>query len=805
MGAKTRLRIWTALFILIASPLASAAPTTAGSNLWQAAESGNVAQIKQLIASRPDLNALDLDKGWTPLIYAIKGHHPDAVQILLDAGADPAAYSGRQHFSPLALAAGEGNIDILKLLLAKGADPNVATPPAWLPLMCAAANGDCEAIKLLLDHGADPNAYNSQNFTPLRAATANGQLDAMKLLMDRGARDQDFPDALYDAAAKGQLGVLKYLLDRGVHADDNYYGHSAVTVAGIMNHPDAVRLLLDHGAPVNAPEPGEWSLAASAAANGNVKFLNEMLQRGARITDHDDNALTQTALRGHAECLQILLDHGARPEDLDELIKKTVAQGQFHTSLILFRARHRWSLTPAAARPATTKPAAAEQVKALGTPTPQDRLLIAAYENNAAEAQEVLKAAPMTDLLVLSSAKIFALQRGNIATLHIITPAVANAVKAAAEQAKLNRRLIDIAGDGDLKLMVDLLRRGADVNATDPDKIGEPLTHAVKSGRIDAVQLLLDHGALINPQYAQVTALGSVKKGDLKMARYLLARGADPNIPSYSTPLFEAVGNADLPMIQLLLDAKAHINHKANYSGDTALIYAAANGKADVVKLLLENGADLTIKNKKGSTAMDIALANGDMKIAAILRSQGAPMQPTAAMPSMDAIFNKGYDGVKQWLNHGGDPNAVISPPDTWPPVRLLGFFIDFRGVPQIQRVKILELLISRGADVKQVEGAMTSAVYAGQSVPFLQILLKHGANPNESGYNNGATPLIAAAANGTLEQVTFLLKAGARPDIRMNSGQTALDVAREANRPNIVAALRKAMAAATSEPTSRE
>jgi hypothetical protein len=68
MDAITSLRAWTFFyFILAAATFAPAAPATAPT-LWQAAKSAHVDQIKQLIASQPDQNALYLENGWTPHI-----------------------------------------------------------------------------------------------------------------------------------------------------------------------------------------------------------------------------------------------------------------------------------------------------------------------------------------------------------------------------------------------------------------------------------------------------------------------------------------------------------------------------------------------------------------------------------------------------------------------------------------------------------------------------------------------------------------------------------------------------------------
>jgi ankyrin repeat protein len=136
-------------------------------------------------AVRAETNQPDMDRS----LYeaAIKG---DLQQIrdLLSKGLSD--YDGRDPLRepPLSIAAGLGKLEIVKLLLEKGANVNATDLLGQTPLMIAAKEGHLEIVKLLLAKGAAPNAKNSEGKTALDFATKAGRTEVVNLLKSRASR-----------------------------------------------------------------------------------------------------------------------------------------------------------------------------------------------------------------------------------------------------------------------------------------------------------------------------------------------------------------------------------------------------------------------------------------------------------------------------------------------------------------------------------------------------------------------------------------------------------------------------------------
>ena len=237
---------------------------------------GQTEIVTALIEAGADVNASP-EHDTTPLISAITGGSIEAVRKLLEAGAkiDQAdrlrrtplqvasqwkrteitslllASSATVDSSALPMAALNGSLDQVRLLLAAGADPNAGNGHA----LHEAARGcyrrdNTETIRLLLEGGARPGTE-KQEYTPLHRAAGLCSPEAVRLLLRRGAnpnaRDGSGVTPLISAAASGQLENVRLLLDSGadVNARDTY-AKSALDHAA--NYPDVQQELLRAGA-----------------------------------------------------------------------------------------------------------------------------------------------------------------------------------------------------------------------------------------------------------------------------------------------------------------------------------------------------------------------------------------------------------------------------------------------------------------------------------------------------------------------------------------------------------------------------
>ena len=188
-----------------------------------------------------------------------------------------------------------------------------------------------------------------------------------------------------------------------------------------------------------------------------------------------------------------------------------------------------------------------------------------------------------------------------------------------------------------------LHRHGADVNWQ--DSTGWTLLHpAADQGNIDAVQWLLDRGAILNTktsleQGGRLTALHSAAfQGHLQVCRMLLERNADVNAQNELgfTPLHLATTSFDhrdkLDVIRLLIEKGANVNARDD-DGCTPLHHSSLWAKEDYPilkgtirgsRLLLEHGAKINAKNKIGKTPLQLALEGCRLEMAEFLRGMGA-------------------------------------------------------------------------------------------------------------------------------------------------------------------------------------
>ena len=189
------------------------APATGGTPLMRAVRTGNADAVESLLAAGADVNASEGARGQNALMWAVTQHHAAVARLLIDRGADLEArttvsrqlvltccqenntdgngsiWTEQGGFTPLLFAARLGDLDGARLLLAAGAQVDVATPAGATALVVAAHSGHGSLAALLLEHGADPNAGGA-GYTALHAAVLRDDPDLAKALLAHGSESE---------------------------------------------------------------------------------------------------------------------------------------------------------------------------------------------------------------------------------------------------------------------------------------------------------------------------------------------------------------------------------------------------------------------------------------------------------------------------------------------------------------------------------------------------------------------------------------------------------------------------------------
>ena len=163
----------------IVDVLAAALPEL---DIFAAAALGRTEDLKKALA-QPDAVARVSYDGWTPLHLAAFFGHKEAARLLLDAGADLQAISSNSlRNTALHAATAGGHAGLALMLIDRGADVNVADAGGHTPLHIAAEAGLVEAVRALLARGADPLAVDAEDKTPLARAAARNHVAIVDLI-----------------------------------------------------------------------------------------------------------------------------------------------------------------------------------------------------------------------------------------------------------------------------------------------------------------------------------------------------------------------------------------------------------------------------------------------------------------------------------------------------------------------------------------------------------------------------------------------------------------------------------------------
>jgi ankyrin repeat protein len=488
-------------------------------------------------------------------------------------------------FTALHFAAESGHEDLVSMLLDFNANIDAKTDEQATPLQLAAANGYDAVVQLLIKRGAGINEKTGESGTALQSAAEKGKFGLVRTLIENGAdvnaQGGHNGNALQAAAGSGHAEVVKLLIAKGadVNANGGYYGTALQAAAGSYDHRShvIVELLLKMGAHVNA-NGGYYGTALQAAAHRKSELLVDLLLKmGAHVNAQGRFGSALQAASRSAKTAQLLLDRNA---------EVNLGGGEYGNALQAAAFHNNFKLV--------------EMLLERGARINEQGGLYGCALQAAAAA---------------GSEEIFHLLLKKGAVINIQGGRFGNVLQAAAYS-------------GSKAIVQELLRRGVNLH-TRGGEYGTALQAAAFDGHKAVVQMLLDKGADLNVQEGMHgSALDvAMSKASDEFVEFLLAQGADVNARGsiFQSPLHRAIVRDRLGCVQLLLKRGAEVN--ANVGGPyfvSALLLAASGYEIEIVRTLLDEGAEINMQCGQHGNALQAAARYGHSTIVKLLLDRGA-------------------------------------------------------------------------------------------------------------------------------------------------------------------------------------
>ncbi len=613
-----------ALMALMALSAGAFAVAGVSTSVLDAVASKDKSALRTLLKNGADVNAA-LGDGLTAIHQVAIDGDTELAQLLIYAGANLKATTRLGGYTPLLLAAKNGDAAMIETLLKGGADPNQATTNGTSPLMFAAASGNVAAVKTLLDKGADIAAKEkAMGQTPLMFAAANGRVDVVKQLVGRGA----------DVKATTKVVDLWAFTKEAEEA----FAAAVATAAPAAKKPaEGEAKTEDAATPDKAAKPDAATEAAKAAGLGGA-----------------------TTPSAPAKAPAVAKKAGMK----DGPPKVALAQ-------------------PPAAKPVAdskTPPAAAEPAKAAEAPKPK-KPLVGGVDRPYLYNELVAATGGMAPLHL-------AIRQGQAETVKALVEAGAdvNLVSAGDKTSPLLMAIVN--GQFDIALYLldqganpNLASENgaaplyAVVNVQWAPKAGYPQPRAYlqqKASYLDLMKALIDKGAVVDARLKKkvwyqgynfdlsgVDETGATAfwraayASDVDAMKLLVAHGADPNLRTTKiagrpptgdarrevkdvsglppvavggpaiTPLQAAAGvgygegfaanshrfapSGMLAAVRYLVEELHADVNAADHEGNTALHHAAARGDNEMIKYLVSKGANVMAVTREGRTTVDMA------------------------------------------------------------------------------------------------------------------------------------------------------------------------------------------------------
>ncbi|EPY89860.1 multiple ankyrin repeats, single KH-domain protein [Camelus ferus] len=792
------------------------------SPLTLAACGGHVELAALLIERGANLEEVN-DEGYTPLMEAAREGHEEMVALLLAQGANINAQTEETQETALTLGCCGGFSEVADFLIKAGADIELGCST---PLMEASQEGHLELVKYLLAAGANVHATTATGDTALTYACENGHTDVADVLLQAGAdldKQEDMKTILEGIdPAKHQVRVAFDACANVNRATANN-DHTVVSLACAGGHLAVVELLLAHGAdPTHRLKDGSTMLI-EAAKGGHTNVVSYLLdypnnvlsvpttdvsqltppsqdqsQPLECIVEETEGKLNELGQRISAiekaqlKSLELIQGEPLNKDKIEELKKNREEQVQKKKKILKELQKVERQLQMKTQQQFTKEYLETKGQKDTVSLHQQcsHRGVFPEGEGDGSLPEDHFSELPQVDTILFKDNDVDDEQQSppsaeqiDFVPVQPLSSPQCNFSSELGSNGTNSLELQKVSGNHQIIGQPQIAITGHDQGllVQEPDGLmvatpAQTLTDtlddliAAVSSRIPAgsssssqtTECLTPDPCSQSPSNVASQSMPPVYPSvdiDAHVVDLLLARGANKehrNVSDY-TPLSLAASGGYVNIIKILLNAGAEINSRTGSKlGISPLMLAAMNGHVPAVKLLLDMGSDINAQIETNrNTALTLACFQGRAEVVSLLLDRKANVEhraKTGLTPLMEAASG-GYAEVgRVLLDKGADVNAppVPSSRDT-----ALTIAAD-KG-----HYKFCELLINRGAhiDVRNKKGNTPLWLASnGGHFDVVQLLVQAGADVDAAD-NRKITPLMSAFRKGHVKVVQYLVK----------------------------------------------
>eukprot|EP00919_Chromeraceae_sp_WS-2016_P005322 GHVR01012541.1.p1 GENE.GHVR01012541.1~~GHVR01012541.1.p1 ORF type:complete len:1050 (+),score=256.13 GHVR01012541.1:34-3150(+) len=559
-------------------------------------------------------------------------------------------------------------------------------------LMKAAAQGEMDVLSLLIHRGYNLDDVDGDGNTALMAASRDCKLDPLTSLIKHGAdvhiKNSAGRTALHLAIGSHCTSAVNSLLQAqsDIHAVD-YYSITPLGLACSHGETQSLPLLLQYMADIWETDAIGNTPLHTASISGHTDVVRMLLDQGADVNmpNHENDTPLHYGCRGGSvDVVRLLLENDADYHALDKSGNSALRLGMLSGSAYVVRAL-------------ILKGAHLSYEFNDDDVTPLEWALLVCE-------------LPLANYLVRTREDV-----------HCDTTEVANTAY----------------NEGHIRFLEKLSREGHDVNCIDENK-NSILYRASRDGHVSLVKEIYKNKHF-KEDGGTSGLMGACEGGHIDIVNFLLDNKVDVNLKDKNkqTAIHFASMNGNVEIVQKLIKYGASINISTLVEQETPLMRAAALGKTDVVRALLEHKATIDLKDAGGNSAVSIGFIGGHRGVVTALHKHMLQNNIKFIFPY---ILTETYEGIaRDLIDSGADVNSGVN----GAPMTVAAY---------LGQYEFLKFLIEKHADIKPISKDIINAACVSGNVEVITYALSHGGEISQNAVHY-------AAQGGHVNAIKFLQK----------------------------------------------